>query len=607
MAILQQFSFRSLIRGNIRILATRDALLAINAGLTGGLDTLYMKEVLGADAVLLGLFASIWSAVFLLFVLVGGWISDRYDRKKTLLIGTVLTLPNPLILALAPSWEWLILTNILGAIGLALATPAQVAILFTSVEQSYRSRALAVISTLSSLANTLTPPLGGLIVRQLGGLDDMRIIFAIQTILASAVWLYTAKNLHVKQAAGERKMKGLLEAVRDIFSQMRGVYRLSRERKATPWLYISFTGPLAWDIVGSLWTIYAAEVCRTPLYVVGLLVSVYGITHVLLQLPLANLADQKGRKKVILMTRPFLYLCLGTLLVGGTLRTWVWTPFLPILAWVMRSIGDSSGPSWTAISTEVIPAELQSQWEALKSFIWRITSIPASLLGGYLWNINPRFPFIISLVIDGLIRFPILIYKVPETLIAPHTQMPVPGPHVVIYGLSGAGLTSTAQLVRKELQAEIVTEGPPEEKPQESRLQVDLEIPSIYEGIEGKSSRIDVDRILDKKEPAIIEGKPAVFAAREAEKATIVLLVASKQERARREAKKKDTPEFVALREVEEEDRRIARLTRRLYGADITKLPPFDVAINTERVPSDKITRIISILHEDEKKTTSKT
>ena len=47
---------------------------------------------------------------------------------------------------------------------------------------------------------------------------------------------------------------------------------------------------------------------------------------------------------------------------------------------------------------------------------------------------------------------------------------------------------------------------------------------------------------------------------------------------------------------MEGKDREVSRITRRLYGVDISKLPPFDVAINTERVPPDKIAKIIEIL-----------
>jgi len=84
-----------------------------------------------------------------------------------------------------------------------------------------------------------------------------------------------------------------------------------------------------------------------------------------------------------------------------------------------------------------------------------------------------------------------------------------------------------------------------------------------------------------------------------------VLLVASKEERTRRRAEKSRKPEFVALKEVEEEDREIDRIARRLYHADLSRMPPFDVAINTDRVSPDKVAKIISILREEKRKEAS--
>jgi len=159
---------KSLIKGNIRALTVRDLLFTMIAGLTGGLDALYVKEVLGADAVILGLIASIWSAAFLFFILIGGWMSDHYDRKKMLIIGMALTLPNPIIFALAPDWRVTVLANLLGGLGAAFSAPAYIALLYSSSEQKTRSRVLAVMNTLICLVNVFVPPLGALAIQRLG-------------------------------------------------------------------------------------------------------------------------------------------------------------------------------------------------------------------------------------------------------------------------------------------------------------------------------------------------------------------------------------------------------------------------------------------------------
>ncbi|RLG98667.1 hypothetical protein DRO28_02265, partial [Candidatus Bathyarchaeota archaeon] len=90
---------RSLLEGNIRAFAVRGLLLTLGQGLTGGLVMLYVKNVLGADALVIGSFTSLWCAVFVVFILLGGWVADRYDRKKTYLLGSALALPTPLIYA----------------------------------------------------------------------------------------------------------------------------------------------------------------------------------------------------------------------------------------------------------------------------------------------------------------------------------------------------------------------------------------------------------------------------------------------------------------------------------------------------------------------------
>ena len=117
MRVISQLRSRFAFEGNLRVLLIRRVLLAVSGGLTAGLSTLYVKEILGADAFILGSLGSIWSMVFVLFILLGGWIGDRYDRIKVLLAGTGIVLINPIIYALAPNWHVIILVNFIGAVG----------------------------------------------------------------------------------------------------------------------------------------------------------------------------------------------------------------------------------------------------------------------------------------------------------------------------------------------------------------------------------------------------------------------------------------------------------------------------------------------------------
>jgi len=567
-----------LLHGNLRVLLVRRVLLAVSGGLTAGLSTLYIKKVLNADAVILGLFGSIWSAVFVVFILIGGWIGDRYDRKKVLLLGTALTLPNPIIYALASSWEILILVNFLGALGSAISSPVYNAILYSSIEQKKRSRAVAALTVIASIANVVVPPASAYLIQVMGGLEEIRVMFVAQFIVSLAVWIYTLGKLRMMPSSKRNAVKGFKEVAKDMIFQMRTVYRMSRERKAFSWVIMFSLGPFAWQLISPFWAIYAAEVCMAPLFIIGLLPTVDSITRIFLQIPLANISDKKGRKRVILLIRPFRYAAITALVLGGSYNN-VITPFIPLLVWMLDAVGTSTGPSFWALRTEVMPKRVQSTWNALLNFVWYLSSIPASLLGGILWNIDPRLPFLFALFVDAGLRFPILIRYVPETLV-PLKRVPRIGSHIIIYGLSEAGLTSTARLVQRSMKAEIIN-----------------------------ASHVDIrrlNRILrSEKRPVIIEGTPALYAAKEEQDSVRVLLVASREERTRRRAQKSKKPEFVAFKEIEEEDRKVDRIARRLYNADLSSMPPFDVAINTERVPPKKVAKIIAVLREEDEEQTS--
>ena len=568
-------------KGNLRALTVRSVLLTVGGGLTGGLNMLYVKSVLGADAVILGLFTSVWCSVFVILILFGGWISDRYNRKRVFLLGTALALPSPIIYALAPSWHAILIVNVIQAVSAALVSPAYTAILFSSVEQSKRSRTIATINTLSHLANIAVPPLAASAIQWMGGLNCIRVMFLLQFVVSSGVWFYTSRAIQV-QADKVQELKGLRVTVKDLFGQMRRVYRLLRERKATTWLYLYLTAPLTHEVVGPFWTIYAAEVCGAPLYVIGLLSTVSSLTMIFLQIPLAKVSDMQGRKKIILAVRPFRYVGLLVLILAGTLNMLPFTPFIPLLAWILIAIVSSGGPSWEAASTEVMPEELQGTWNSLRNFLYHLVAIPCGLIGGLLWNIDPRLPFIMALTVGCLIRYPILFRRIPETVLARHRQPRIIGPHTTIYGLLGAGQTYTARLLQRTTGADIVDE--------------------MSEKADEKTAERRVRKILARNEETIVEGKPAVFAASQPERSTVVLLVASKEERIMRKVKELKKPGFVVLNLVEEEDRELQKLIKKLYKVDIFKLPPFDVAINTERIPPETVIKIISLIHEKQNK-----
>ena len=395
--------------GNIRVFALRDALLLTAQGLNGGLSVIYTLTVLGANAVDVGLLGSVNAFVSIFFVLAGGWMGDRYNRKKVFLLGTAITALNPLVYAFAPSWEYLFLANIAAPIGGALANPVGFSIRASSVELRSLVRATATLYTIHAIVNMIVPPIGAVLVTLLGGLESLRMIYLMEAVVTGVAWLYTAKRLQINHASTE--LTGIVQArpsPRQFLSDLRETYCISRREGTWMFLLLSATGPWAFNIDGNFQTVYANNVCQSSLVTIGFLSSVNAFVSMLLFIPIANLAERKGRMNAVIMIRPIQYLGILLYILSGTFFVTGVTPYIPLLVWGLRTAGGVAGPGWEVASIENMPIGRFSTWNALQSFTSSAFGALAPLVGGLLWEIDPRMPFIWHLAVDSVLRYNIM-------------------------------------------------------------------------------------------------------------------------------------------------------------------------------------------------------
>jgi len=110
--------------------------------------------------------------------LIGGFLSDKYGRKKVLWIGTLLVAGTYLLMALAPDWQSFALANVLNGISL-FYQPALEGIQADSIPVALRGRMNAVLQLVPGLATSLSPICGAYIVNTFGILEGMRIIYSL--------------------------------------------------------------------------------------------------------------------------------------------------------------------------------------------------------------------------------------------------------------------------------------------------------------------------------------------------------------------------------------------------------------------------------------------
>ena len=149
------------------------------------------------------------------------------------LLGTGLTLINPLIMAFASSWEYVFLVYIIGAAGSSLTATSLTALYISSMKKSERATKIAYVSSLTTIANAVTPPAGAFLIERMGGLSKMRVIYLIQFVATLIVWVYTMK---LKDTEALKTGKGKM--LPEILLEIKDTINVLKENRALWWIWI---------------------------------------------------------------------------------------------------------------------------------------------------------------------------------------------------------------------------------------------------------------------------------------------------------------------------------------------------------------------------------
>jgi MFS family permease len=401
------------VESNFKVIAVRSVLVAASTGLSAQLGVLYLTKVLGAEEAVFGFLTALNSAVLLASILFGGWLADNWGRRNAFLLGAGLQVLQPLVMAVMPSWEYVVIVYVIGALSSSMLQPAWIALYIPSMEKGRRATKISYVTLFTTIANTVIPPLGAYSVDVLGGLSQMRIIFLLQFFLQCIAWAYTTKL--VDRRSGYIKSG---RSVQDIWREMKSTFKVAKENHGLGWVWISIIGPLAYSVCDPFWILFADNQYSPPIVVIGLLTTMYSLGSILTLVPVGRYSDREGRIKAIKFLRPISFAAQALFLLGYRLE-WASVYLLLLVVWGLRGASSACSSPCQSASNEVVPEKFLGRWTALNTFLSSLTSIPAGILGSLLWKMNPTFPFICGLFIDITMRYPVVYFKLPETLVKP--------------------------------------------------------------------------------------------------------------------------------------------------------------------------------------------
>lgn len=124
-------------------------------------------------------------------LLIGGWLAERFGRKRIFLIGLAVFTVGSLGSGLAPTVGVLIGARVLQAVGGALLVPASLGLILHAVEPAKRDVAIGVWGAMAGLAAAIGPTLGAVLVGSIG----WRSVFLVNVPVAVVVAVIGGRHL----------------------------------------------------------------------------------------------------------------------------------------------------------------------------------------------------------------------------------------------------------------------------------------------------------------------------------------------------------------------------------------------------------------------------
>jgi DHA1 family inner membrane transport protein len=340
----------------------------------------YLAE-LGASGAAIGLFASTRDLLDGLYQYPGGWLTDHFGRKRTLMALTTVAIVG--YAAYAAAWHFAV---VFAGVFFVMAWksgafPATFAVIGDALPPGRRAIAFSVQSILVRIPRIIGAPIGGALIVALGMRAGMRVALAISIVLAGGVLL--AQHRGFRDEA-QKPVRGDAASFADVWARMDP--RLKRllvadclvrigEGLATSFIVLYVTGPLGMS---------AARF--------GVLYAIQQAVSVALYLPMGTLGDATGRRPLVAATFAFF--------AGFPLAIRMSTTFPAlVLAFVIGGFKEMGEPARKSVIVDLSEPRHRGRSVGVYYTVRNVLVVPAGAVGGLLWQRSPVLPLEAAFVV----------------------------------------------------------------------------------------------------------------------------------------------------------------------------------------------------------------
>lgn len=373
--------FMIILRGNAGIIMLSWFIFSLGFALSQPFFSLYVKELGGTD-VEIGFIRSAGAIAGLALILPGGYITDRYGRRKIIIVMTWAIAVVSFFYAFIQDWRQLLILVAMDE-ALHFYQPALIAIMTDSMPPGYRGRGWALSNIVSSLPWLFMPIFGGYLIDTFGVMG-FRIGFLIQALMsfiaAGIRTIFLKETIRVeggREFSLSEMLKSYAETVREL---SRSVKVIIVER--------AVLGSTAMTATNLYAVVYAIEILGISKVDWGLASSLGTLTSLTTTLISLEFVDKmRNRNKAISIALLLNALGVFSLIsLKGTIAA--------VVFFVLTSITSSFvWPLTNALLGDLTPRELRGKRAAVGNVLNRISISALAPAIGLLYTASPHLAF----------------------------------------------------------------------------------------------------------------------------------------------------------------------------------------------------------------------
>jgi len=331
-------------------------------------------EALGASTPVIGLFGTAEDFFDAIYQYPGGWIADRFGRRRAFFCFIGLACVGYLFYLFGPTWPFAFAGLAFAMAWQSMASPAIFAVIGDSLPTEKRAMGFTIQSILKRLPIVIAPVIGGVIIASRGIVGGVHIGLIITLALVGLTVLLIRFINIARVAHYETNIVGVWK------SFQKGLKRLLISD-----IFIRTCEGMA-DV---LIILYVTNVLRVSVARFGILIAIHTVTTLLIYVPAAKAAERVGGRPFIIAT-----FCAFALYPLAIISAHDFAGL--VIAFIIGGLREIGEPARKAMILDFAEPKVRARSVGLYYLMRSLAITPAAAIGGLLWKITPQTPSVLS-------------------------------------------------------------------------------------------------------------------------------------------------------------------------------------------------------------------